>query len=106
MQPESGPAIPISTQTLTTPDWSLITERIACPLCDYELRGLTEPRCPECGGQFEWWVLLNPQHQKHPFLFEHHPKRNIWSFVRTKLAGFKPWKFWKTLKPAQPSRPG
>ena len=23
-----------------------------CPECDYDLRGLTEPRCPECGKAF------------------------------------------------------
>ena len=23
-----------------------------CPKCDYDLRGLTEPRCPECGEAF------------------------------------------------------
>lgn len=28
-----------------------------CPTCDYDLRGTTEPRCPECGERFtveEW----------------------------------------------------
>lgn len=24
-----------------------------CPVCDYSLRGLTEPRCPECGSSLE-----------------------------------------------------
>jgi hypothetical protein len=24
-----------------------------CANCAYELRGLTDPRCPECGGRFE-----------------------------------------------------
>jgi hypothetical protein len=24
-----------------SPDWSKVSERIACPLCDYDLRGLT-----------------------------------------------------------------
>ena len=41
----SSPAIAI--------DWSTITENIECPLCLYNLRGLTEPRCPECGYQFQ-----------------------------------------------------
>lgn len=24
-----------------------------CPVCDYSLRGLTQPRCPECGAELE-----------------------------------------------------
>ena len=24
-----------------------------CPVCDYSLEGLTEPRCPECGAELE-----------------------------------------------------
>jgi hypothetical protein len=25
-----------------------------CPRCDYDLRGLPEDRCPECGTEFRW----------------------------------------------------
>jgi hypothetical protein len=36
---------------------------IACPLCGYNLAGLTEARCPECGGSFtlEQVVLARPR---------------------------------------------
>ena len=36
---------------------------IACPLCGYNLAGLTEARCPECGGTFtlEQIVLARPR---------------------------------------------
>ena len=36
---------------------------IACPLCGYSLAGLTEARCPECGGRFtlEQIVLARPR---------------------------------------------
>ena len=36
---------------------------IACPLCEYNLAGLTEARCPECGGSFtlEQVVLARPR---------------------------------------------
>ena len=36
---------------------------IACPLCGYNLTGLTEARCPECGGSFtlELIVLARPR---------------------------------------------
>lgn len=36
---------------------------LACPLCGYNLAGLTEARCPECGGIFtlEQIVLARPR---------------------------------------------
>ncbi len=40
---------------------------------------------------------------KHPYLFEHHPERNVWSFFQTLIGGLNPWRFWKTLHPAQPA---
>ena len=67
--------------TATTPvDWDTISEEILCPLCDYNLRGLIQPRCPECGYRFEWQGLLDPKYRLHPYLFEHHPERNFRSF--------------------------
>ncbi len=39
-QSESGQPAPIDTD-------------LPCPHCDYNLRGLTENRCPECGGDFD-----------------------------------------------------
>jgi hypothetical protein len=88
------------------PDWAAIREDALCPLCDYDLRGLVEPRCPECGYRFEWPMVLDPEHRVHPYLFEHHPRRNVRSFVRTLLAGLRPRRFWAALRPTQPSRPG
>jgi len=58
-------------------------ETIRCPLCEYELRGLIDPLCPECGYRFEWPDLLDPSRRKHPYLFELYPKRNAWSFFKT-----------------------
>lgn len=85
------------------PDWATIDEEIRCPLCDYNLRGLPEPRCPECGYRFDWPGLLDPTRRKHPFVFEHHPERNLWSFYRTLRAGLRPARFWRSLHPAQPA---
>src|SRR5438067_674590 len=78
---------------------------VHCPLCDYNLRGLAEPRCPECGAKFDWDELRNPARRLHPYLFEHHPERNIRSLFRTLIGGLMPGRFWKTLLPVQPSRP-
>jgi hypothetical protein len=32
--------------------------KISCPACHYELSGLLEERCPECGGHFDRELLL------------------------------------------------
>lgn len=79
---------------------------VHCPLCEYNLRGLAEPCCPECGYRFEWIDLTDPARRRHPYLFEHHPERNAWSFTRTLLAGLRPGRFWASIHPAQPSRAG
>jgi hypothetical protein len=76
---------------------------VPCPLCDYNLRGAAEPRCPECGYRFEWRDLLDPERRRHPYLFEHHPNRNVWSFIRTVKGTLRPRTFWRRLHPGQPS---
>jgi hypothetical protein len=89
------------------PDWNAISRDILCPLCDYNLRGLVEPRCPECGHQFFWSEALSQGDRIHPFLFEHQPHRNIWSLTRTIWACLFPTSFWKSVLPIQnpvPSR--
>lgn len=93
----------IASQLQSPPDWSSVTTTIRCPLCEYELRGLTEPRCPECGKQFAWRQLLDPSERLHPYLFEHHPERNARSFIQTAFGGLNPWRFWSALQPQQPS---
>ena len=41
---------------------------ILCPVCGYNLTGLREARCPECGGSFTLDVLAasQPQREEHP----------------------------------------
>jgi hypothetical protein len=96
-------ADPLSNEVSSPPDWERIDEAILCPLCTYNLRGLTQARCPECGFRFEWSEILNPSRRLHRYLFEHHPERNIWSFFRTLLGGLVPERFWRSLHPGQPS---
>lgn len=85
------------------PDWGTQSEEIHCPLCGYNLRGLAEPRCPECGYTFEWADLTDPHRRRHAYLFEHHPRRNIWSMVRTVWGQLVPGRFWRSVKPEMPS---
>lgn len=87
------------------PDWSTVEEQIDCPMCEYNLRGLTEPRCPECGYKFDWQEILDARRRPHPFLYEHHRERNFWSFYKTAIAASFPRSFWKKLHPAMPSSP-
>lgn len=39
---------------------------IACPQCEYNLRGLTERRCPECGNAFEPHAVLMAHRDNQP----------------------------------------
>src|SRR4051794_31376393 len=88
-----------------SPDWDAITHDVLCPLCDYNLRGLGEPRCPECGYRFEWSVITDPAARPHPYAFEQNPQRNFRSFFRTLWGTLRPVRFWSSLTPMQPSRP-
>ena len=90
---------------ITSVDWEAVQKDVLCPLCDYNLRGLTEPRCPECGYRFEWPDVLDPSRRIHSYVFEHHPDRNMWSFWKTLLGGLRPRRFWLSLHPAQPYSP-
>ena len=84
-------------------------DALACPLCGYSLRGLSavaQPQCPECGYRFDWRQLLGARQYAHPFLFEHHPRRNVVSFVWTLLAGFFPRRFWSSLDAGHEIRTG
>lgn len=82
-----------------TPDWAILPGDILCPLCDYNLRGLAEPRCPECGHQFVWNEVLTLGDRTHPYLFEHQWHRSLWSFFKTLSGSLSPPSFWRTLRP-------
>jgi hypothetical protein len=89
-------------------------------LCGYSLRGLTgtaadgsatdggaavKARCPECGYPFWWGELLRARQWHHPYLFEHHPRRNIRTFIRTVVSGMRPRRFWSSLNAGHDIRP-
>jgi hypothetical protein len=89
----------------SAPDWSSLKEDLLCPLCEYNLHGLTEPRCPECGYTFTWDEILDPRRRRHPYIFEHALLNRSRSFIRTARAAWRPRRFWTKLHPAQPSAP-
>ena len=64
---------------------------LECPECRYNLTGLTENRCPECGTPFDprqlWWLTHVQPHLATPWDYG----QDIRSFVKTwLLAAFRP----------------
>lgn len=92
-------ASPVSSNTSAAPDWAAVDREILCPLCDYNLRGLSESRCPECGHQFDWNELLTEGSHVHPFLFEHRADRPVRSWIQTFRASRVPLRFWQSVQP-------
>lgn len=102
--PALGPAA--APPLLDTPE---TRDALACPLCGYSLRGLAaaeRPQCPECGYRFTFPELLRARQRAHPYLFEHHPRRNVRSLLRTFAAGLLPRRFWSSLNAGHEIRPG
>lgn len=87
------------------PDWSLFHDDVHCPLCAYNLRGLTTPRCPECGHRFDWRELLEAARRAGTKYFEHQDGLAVRAFFRTAWDAFRPARFWEALSPVHPSRP-
>lgn len=73
-------------------------EDIPCPLCGYNMRGLTEARCPECGAKYEW-LELREARDKAP-IFEYRGRAG--SLIGTAIKTLSPVQFWRTLRPAMP----
>ncbi len=52
----------IDTLTLTTekagPNWSAVPFEVGCARCGHDLRGQTEPICPNCKLEFDWAVAV------------------------------------------------
>jgi hypothetical protein len=81
------------------PDWNSIDFDVNCSRCGYNLRTLTNPRCPECGFQFEWRALIEGFQNSSIHLFEHtwrkKPIRGYLGALWQPL--FRPKKFWKRV---------
>jgi hypothetical protein len=43
----------VRTSTAPSRDQTTDATELFCPACEYSLRGLTDPRCPECGATFD-----------------------------------------------------
>ncbi len=79
---------------------------LTCPLCGYDLRGLADPRCPECGFRFTWAELADEQRNGHRYLFEHAIRYRARAFWRTYWRTCLPRRFWREVSPANPVAAG
>jgi hypothetical protein len=77
------------------PDWENLEEDLHCSRCDYNLRMLERPRCPECGLVFAWRDLLDAARRRSEFLFEHRWRdRPVRSWLLTLRRSLRPGRFW------------
>lgn len=63
---------------------------VHCPHCDYLLRGLPEPRCPECGQPFDRGRLLVQQYVERQGSRERRRRLATLAIVILSLVLFKP----------------
>jgi len=73
----------------------LVDEGLRCPRCEYNLTGLTQPRCPECGVEFDWDEVRATADRGPPIAFEQaRSRRKVAAFIKTwATALFAPWVF-------------
>jgi hypothetical protein len=87
----------------STPDWATLDREIVCPLCAYNLRGLSEARCPECGHRSSWYALLQ-QPEGPAWLFENADNRRVRALVHTWTLSLFPVQFWRRVHPRDEPR--
>jgi len=68
---------------------------LRCPRCDYNLTGLTRPRCPECGATFTWEYVRALAERRPQIAFE---RARGWARLRGFIVTWAtvllaPWKF-------------
>src|SRR5688500_17127114 len=74
-------------------------DALNCPLCGYDLRGLPENRCPECGHAFDPEELRQAKLERREWFFEH-AKRLVRPFILTSLVSLRPFTFWTRVRAA------
>jgi hypothetical protein len=68
---------------------------LRCPVCEYNLTGLAQPRCPECGATFEWDEVRRAEARRPTIAFERASSwRKLPALVLTwATVLFTPWIF-------------
>lgn len=70
-------------------------------MCEYDLTGLIEPQCPECGYRFEWETTGRSEYGELPWLFEHGG-----GYLRTQWRMLRLGSFWRAVQPGMKVRTG
>jgi hypothetical protein len=86
--------------TSDAPDWNTLGVTLRCPRCGYDLRMLPQPRCPECGLQFEWAELVTAAQDSlaGPFFEYQWRRRPVSSFLGTIGRAMFPWWLWRRTR--------
>lgn len=84
-----------TTSPATLPESTLTDSGLRCPECEYNLTGLTEPRCPECGTRFSWEAVRAAAEGRPHIAFERARRwRKVPAFFVTWVTVlFAPWIF-------------
>jgi hypothetical protein len=77
-------------------------DALLCPACGYNLTGLTESRCPECGNGFDRAQLLRARDEGAPVLYDRRGQPHTRFFTVFFAALFTPGRLARAL----PLRPG
>jgi len=83
-------------------------DALKCPRCDYNLRGLTSDRCPECGLSLDWDAIIRAVQRRLgvPTLECQWQDRPVASFFGTLRLSIQPWALWKRIPLTADPRPG
>lgn len=89
-------ALRVCSAPMTSPPGSApdAGDDLACPLCGYDLRGLPEHRCPECGHAFDPDELRRAKLEKREWFYEHATRRRGRAFLATAVRTLRPLRFW------------
>ena len=80
-------------------------EDLRCPRCEYNVRGLEQPRCPECGQTFDPQRVVARAQAQSSGLFEFYFfDRPISTFLRTLRASVRPRRFWGAMHRRWPTQ--
>ena len=86
----------IGESSVAAPDSPKMDGALPCPRCSYDLRLLPQPRCPECGLEFEWETVIAATTRPSTPLFEYQWRRRpLRAFVRTFASALIPPLLWR-----------
>jgi hypothetical protein len=77
------------------PVWDAIDFDVACSRCGYNLRMLAQPRCPECGLEFDWTDVVDRARFTYFEWEQAEGPRTILALLKMLRCIFRPVRFWR-----------